>query len=205
MEKNEIIENFKDLKLTMKTAFPAGKWQTSNNQDIIGIFEVKFGGDKKPEKMTVYHSGKINFQGGHQNGARLENHYLTISAKDLLSSQESGFGANIRAENLERERQICFKQNLPNAAALLMKAILEDLWKQAFGNTGFAEQQMKRAIEGENDITAQHLATWRRIRDYGNGVTHEPAWDANMEHISDIEIRYGQLVSALLHVKKRQN
>ncbi|MDA9022783.1 hypothetical protein N9I56_04825 [Alphaproteobacteria bacterium] len=60
---------------------------------------------------------------------------------------------------------------------------------------------MKQAIKGEKDITDLHIATFRQIRDYGNGVTHENVWDARVEDIIEIEGKYEQLVDALLAIK----
>jgi hypothetical protein len=46
---------------------------------------------------------------------------------------------------------------------------------------------MKQAIKGEKDITDLHIAAFRQIRDYGNGVTHENVWDARVEDIIEIK------------------
>ena len=83
-----------------------------------------------------------------------------------------------------------------------MKSILEYLWKQAFGDTGFADDKMEQAIKGKTDITVRHLATFRQIRDYGNGVTHENVWDARMEDIIKIKGKYDQLVENSFSNKK---
>ena len=205
MEKDEVIEHIKSIKLAMQKQFPTGKWQSADDPNVKGVFSIKFTGANKPEKMTVYHTGTTNFQGGPNNGAQLKNHYETLSVQNLLISQESLFGTDTRAINLNCEFEKCFEQNLPNAAALLMKSILEYLWKQAFGDTGVADDKMEQAIKGKTDITKRHLATFRQIRDYGNGVTHENVWDARMEDIIKIKGKYDQLVETLLAIKKRQN
>ncbi|MDA7560985.1 hypothetical protein N8860_04475 [Alphaproteobacteria bacterium] len=205
MEQYEVIEHFENIKLTMQKQFPKGKWQPADDPHVKEFFSIKFVGAKKSEKMTVYHTGNINFQGGPNNGARLKNYCETLSVQNLLISQKGRFGDDTRAFKLDREFKECYGQNLPNAAALLMKSILEYLWKQAFGDTGFADDKMKQAAEGEKDIKPRHLATFRQIRVYGNGVTHENVWNANMEHIVGIKGQYEQLVDALLAIKKRQN
>ena len=64
---------------------------------------------------------------------------------------------------------------------------------------------MKQAIKGEKDITDLHIATFRQIRNYGNGVTHENVWDARVEDIIEIEGKYEQLVDALLAIKSAKH
>ena len=64
---------------------------------------------------------------------------------------------------------------------------------------------MKQAIKGEKDITDLHIAAFRQIRDYGNGVTHENVWDARVEDIIEIKGKYEQLVDALLAKKSAKH
>ena len=64
---------------------------------------------------------------------------------------------------------------------------------------------MKQAIKGEKDITDLHIAAFRQIRDYGNGVTHENVWDARVEDIIEIKGKYEQLVDALLAIKSAKH
>jgi len=141
MEKDEVIKHFENKKLTMQNQFPKGKWQPADDPNVKEVFSIEFASAKKPEKMTVYHTGKTSFQGGPNNGARLKNHYATLSVQNLLISQKGRFGDDTRADRLDREFKKCYEQEWPNATALLMKSILEYLWKQAFGDTGFAKDK----------------------------------------------------------------
>ena len=86
MEKDEVIEHFENIKLTMHKQFPKGKRQPADDPNVKGVFSIKFTGAKKSEKMTVYHTGNINFQGGPDNGAQLKNQYATLSVQNLLIS-----------------------------------------------------------------------------------------------------------------------
>ena len=82
-----------------------------------------------------------------------------------------------------------------------MTDILKYLWKQAFGDAGFSKDKMNQAAEDSYYIKNRHIANFVKIRRYGNGATHETAWDAGMSGIIEIKDKHEPLVDALLAEK----
>ena len=87
----------------------------------------------------------------------------------------------------------------------MMTDILKYLWKQAFGDAGFSKDKMNQAAEDSYYIKNRHIANFVKIRRYGNGATHETAWDAGMSGIIEIKDKHERLVDAPLAGEKRQN
>jgi len=202
MEQHDIIENLEALKQTMKHKFPHGNWVETKSDIQLGRFEVQFAGQRNPEVFTVFTTGAVLFQGSKTNGATLRKFFETLTVANLLTVREELFEPGSRLQELEVERQYCYQQKLPNATALLMKAILEDLWKDAFDNTGFDAQRMEAAIVCSNVLTKRDVGQFQKIRGYGNGVGHSKAWVADMSDIISVQAIYEQLVSKLMECKK---
>ena len=89
MEKDEVIEHFESIKLAMQKQFPTGKWQSADDPNVKGVFSIKFTGANKPEKMTVYHTGTTNFQGGPNNGAQLKSLRNPVCTKFVNLARKS--------------------------------------------------------------------------------------------------------------------
>lgn len=198
MDESDIISNFDALKKTMKHQFPNGAWSKPQGDMQLGRFTVTFKGQSKPEIMTVFHTGATLFQGSSSNGQNLKAFFESLSVSNLLEMACDNFKEGTRLHALDAERTYCYQQQLPNATALLMKAILEDLWKAAFGDTGFDKERMNAAIEGSDDFSSREIALFTQIRGYGNGASHAKAWSADMNDIISVQAKYEQLVSALV-------
>ena len=197
MNNKDIIRHFEALKETLIHKFPNGTWVETSSDLQLGRFEVQFQGEKTPEVLTVYHTGNTNFQGSSTQGRTIKSFVEELAVADLVSVKDELFESGSRLQGLEAERQLCYQSQLPNATALLMKAILEDLWKEAFGNTGFDQSRMESAIDNEA-ITNRDVSEFLRIRGYGNGVSHSKPWLAQMNDIIGVQAKYEQLVSKLL-------
>ena len=202
MDQQDVILNFEALKQTIKHRFPHGNWVKNKSNHCLGRFEVQFPGEKNPEVFNVFSTGKTSFQGSTNNGATLREFFENLKVTDLLSTKEELFEAGSRLQGLEVERKHCYRHELPHATALLMKASLEDLWKEAFGNTGFNQQNMEAVIDN-SALTKRDVGHFVRIRGYGNGVGHSRPWLAEMSDIIGVQATYEQLVTKLLDCRSQ--
>lgn len=200
MEKEEILQHFDAIKRTFKHQFPTGKWQQSENENILEIFEVTMPGETRSERMTIYHTGNTSCQGSKTNGQNLRNFLEGLSTHDLIGDEEPLFTPGSRLDILERERLACYDSLLPNAVLLLTKAILEDLWKDAFGDTGFDETRMVQAAEGR--MSKKEVSKYLQLRGHGNVASHADVWVAGMEPAIQVQPTYNELVAKLISLRK---
>ena len=184
MEKEELLQHFDAVQRTFKHRFPSGNWRQSVDENVIGKFEVTMPGETRPEILNVYHTGRTSCQGSKTNGGNLRSFLECLSVHDLIGEDEPLFPPGSRLDILERERLTCYEHQLPNAVLLLTKAILEDLWKDVFGDTGFDEARMLQAADGK--LSNREISKYRQLRGHGNVASHADVWVAGMEPVIQV-------------------